>query len=61
MPEAQRNLHIITESLAVFILAPILIYIGLKQKNQWYKSFLIILGIGTLIVDGYLLSQWIIP
>lgn len=58
MPQNHKNLHIITEALAVFIITPIIIYIALKQSNDWYKYFLIILAIGTLIVDGYLLSQY---
>lgn len=58
MPDAERKLHIISEAIAVFIITPIIIYIAFQQKNKWYKYFLLLLSIGTIIVDGYLLIKW---
>lgn len=61
MPQEDAKLHIIAEILSIFVAAPALIYIGTKQKNGEYVYFryiLILIGILTLVVDGYLLLQY---
>jgi hypothetical protein len=61
MPQNDTKIHIITELLAVFVVAPLLIYIGLQQKNGEYELYgfiLILIGLLTLALDGYLLSQY---
>lgn len=59
MPEEHKIIHVITEAMAVFILAPYLIYLSFKQDNPFDKYFLIFLAICTWVVDGYLLIMWL--
>jgi len=49
-----------SEALAVLAIAPFLIAVGLSKKpiDPVSKKVLVGLGIGTLILDGYLLSKW---
>lgn len=58
MPSQDKNLHILAEFVAVFIIAPITIYIATQQTNNFNKYFLLIVAILTLIVDGYLLFNY---
>lgn len=57
----RKHIHIIFETLAVFVVAPILgifLYSHWHKLNCFYKAFFMALIIGTLIVDGYLLLMW---
>lgn len=59
MPQQHKSLHMITEGLAIFILAPYLLYLSLTQHlNIFHRIALIIIVILTLIIDGYFLIQW---
>ena len=55
MPLKDKYLHITTEFIAVVFVVPMLIHIGMNQRNWMYRNILIAIAIGTLIVDGYLL------
>jgi len=57
MPAREKEFHIITEALAVLIVAPALAYIGFQQHNPQYKIFLLGLSLLIVLIDGYLLSQ----
>ena len=39
MPTEHKYLHIVTEACAVFLVAPLIIYIGMQQTNKLYKYF----------------------
>ena len=58
MPLAQKKLHIISEFLAVLILVPYFIYLS-KKVDTINASFLLSLAFLTLLIDGYLLLQWL--
>lgn len=59
MPQQHKSLHMITEGLAIFVLAPYLLYLSLSQPlNMFHRIALIIIVILTLIIDGYFLIQW---
>lgn len=57
MPLKDKNFHIITEFLSVFIMSPTLAYIGSKQSNNYYKYVLYLFALLIFLIDGYLLSQ----
>jgi hypothetical protein len=60
MPQEDKTLHIVFEIIAVFILVPFFIYLLNKHNfNYIEKTMLILIIIGTLLVDGYLLFKWI--
>ena len=57
----RKNIHIITEALAIFIVAPILIIFTIQHWNNinnFYKLFFVIFITLTILIDGYLLIQW---
>ncbi len=57
--ETQRSLHISTELLAVAVAVPILWGIAAAPKlTTKHRTFLRVLAVSTLIVDGWLLWQW---
>jgi hypothetical protein len=61
MPQEQKYLHIVTETIAVFVLVPFLFTLSLnKSLNIYSRIFLFITAILTIIIDGYLLVQWIL-
>lgn len=58
MAENQRLIHIIFEILAIPA-GILLIYIGLNvPMPKWMWIFLVIMGLGNIIIDGYLLTTW---
>jgi len=62
MPQEDRTLHIVSEAIAILIVVPWLIWIVWKKEiSDLDRLFLIVLAIGTLIIDGYLLVKWFIP
>jgi hypothetical protein len=58
MDKFQKQVHILTEAIAVFILVPTLFLIAKDQTNNSYKHTVRLIALGTLIVDGYLLIKW---
>jgi len=58
MPDKQRGLHIITEMLAIPV-GVYLVYLGSTLDVSQFNSIaLITIGIGNLVIDGYLLTRW---
>lgn len=58
MPLKDKNIHLFFEALAVFILAPYLLFLNITHiTHPVHKIIIYIIIIGTLLVDGYLLSQ----
>ena len=59
-PEDQAGLHMATEALSAFVLAPMVGYIALAnpQMPAWQRYALYAIATGTIVVDGYLLTQW---
>lgn len=64
MPEKERKIHILTELLAVVMIAPYLIWLSWNIHNitkhtiNIHKNILLLIAIMTIIVDGYLLVRW---
>jgi len=60
MPLKEKKLHIVTEFIAVFILTPYFINFlyryDLDKKNDIMIKLIII---GTILVDGFLLTKWL--
>ena len=56
----RKNIHMASEAIAVLTIAPFLIAVGLSKKpiDPISKKVLVGLGVGTLVLDGYLLSKW---
>ncbi len=60
MTPHRRKLHMGAEALAVFAIGPLLIATGLTKNriSPGAKRGLVALGVGTIVLDGYLLSKW---
>lgn len=53
--------HIVFEVIALVVVAPILAYIAYSNWSAlplWQTLALAVISLGTLLVDGYLLSRW---
>jgi len=57
MPAEDKRLHVVTEAIAVFILAPYLLYVS-RFTPGFHRYVVIIIALLTIIIDGYLLSKW---
>ena len=59
--QAQRNLHVGTEAIAVLAITPALAMIARTEGplNKTQKGILWAIAIGTSLFDGLLLSKWI--
>lgn len=58
----QRRIHIASESAAVFIGIPFLLWLAFKPNREiqpWEKAGLVGFAASTLIVDGGLLLSWL--
>lgn len=57
--KGQLELHKRTELFAV-LSAPLLLYVGLAAPALWLWSriLLVSMGVGVIVVDGWLLLQW---
>lgn len=53
----RRQIHIIFEILALVILAPYLLYLS-TIVEQPHSCILVVIALGTFIVDGYLLYRF---
>lgn len=51
---AKKEIHQFFEIIAV-LLSPVVFYIGIKQKNKYYKVILVTISIANFIVDAGLL------
>lgn len=54
-------MHRATEALAVFVLAPMQIWVGLQKRYDlpmWFRASSIAFGVGTIVVDGGLLLRF---
>ena len=59
MAEEQRQLHIYTEFMAIFLLVPYLIYLLYKYSLSLVDRIIIsVIILLTALVDGYLLFTW---
>ena len=59
VPGSQVRLHVITERLAVFVVAPFLAYLATRRElPSWARAGAAAVAAGTLIVDGHLLTRW---
>ena len=57
----QRNVHVLAETLALFVAAPLTVYIAHTATGlaSWQRDFLWALATGTVLVDGYLLHKYL--
>jgi hypothetical protein len=60
-PHAQKKLHVASEALALAVVAPVTAYIAHANPElpRWQRGFLFATAVGTLLVDGYLLAEWL--
>lgn len=58
--KVQRNVHVTSEAVAVFVVAPLTAYIAYStpMMQPWAKTFLYTVAAGTLIIDGGLLFSY---
>lgn len=56
----QQNVHVATESVAVFVIAPFLIDMAFRHKGltRGQRMGLAMVAIGTVVVDGGLLFNF---
>jgi hypothetical protein len=60
IPRSQRTLHVTSEAVALFAVAPFMIWLsGQKSLEPWARNYAMALGLGTILVDGFLLSRYI--
>jgi hypothetical protein len=57
IPAWQRWLHIVSEAAAVLTVP--LIFAAAAEAREPHKSMLQSLAVGTLVIDGFLLYQWL--
>ena len=60
-PKEQIGLHIATEAIAAFAIAPTITYIAYtnSQLPKWQRYALYAVAASTVVVDGFLLTQWL--
>ena len=59
-PAAQRNLHMVAETVALVAIAPVLWKISeAPTLTPTHRQFLKGVALGTVVVDGYLLLKWL--
>lgn len=56
VPNWQRTIHVTTE-LASVLMVP-WVFAAAREAKQPHKTRLQVLGLGMLLVDGYLLWRW---
>lgn len=57
--EGQRNLHVSSEAVAVFAVAPFMFWLAFQDLPKWARRTSAVIGLGTVLVDGYLLLQYL--
>ncbi len=55
---ARARMHMLSEGLAITVVAPYLLHLASKSRDPTDRLMLTGIGLGTLLVDGYLLSRW---
>ncbi len=57
----QRTVHVATEAIAVFALAPFMAYLATRRRplTDVERTGLWVMVGGTLLVDGVLLYRWV--
>lgn len=57
---AQRTIHVTSESIAVFLVAPFMFWLATrKELPDWSRTASAVIGAGTLMVDGGLLLSYL--
>lgn len=59
MTSIRKFIHMVSETIAIVIIAPYMLFLAGKQSDITARVFLTLTAIGTFIVDGYLLWRWI--
>ena len=60
IPDDQREVHIIAESVAVFAVAPFMFWLSAqKALPEWARGVSFVVGAGTVAVDGWLLWKYV--
>lgn len=58
--QSQRRLHILSEAAAVTLVAPFMFYVATrKELPSWARFAAAAIGVGTIVVDGYLLAKYV--
>lgn len=56
----QRDLHVTMESVALVAVVPFMFWLSAHPRLEpWARRSALAIGVGTLLVDGYLLSWYI--
>ena len=58
MPAKEKQFHILTEALSVFIAAPFLFYAARYHPDTTIQALLRLFAVSLVVVDGYLLSKY---
>lgn len=59
IPDRQRSVHMASEAVAVFAVAPFMFWLAFrKDLPGWARAASGLIGAGTLLIDGYLLLQY---
>jgi hypothetical protein len=58
--QSQRDLHVWSEAAALVVVAPLLTYVAVTQRQlpPWQRWGLLGVAVGTLLIDGWLLTRW---
>ena len=60
IPDDQREVHVVTESIAVFAVAPFMFWLSAqKELPDWARGVSFVVGAGTVAVDGWLLWRYV--
>lgn len=56
----QRDLHVATEAIALVAVAPFMLWLSRRRELEpWARRTALGIAVGTLVVDGYLLSRYV--
>ena len=59
IPSRQRQVHMVSETVAVLAVAPFMFWLALrKDLPKWARVASGLIGAGTVLIDGYLLFQY---
>lgn len=60
IPPRQRDLHVATEAIALVVVAPFMLWLSRRRELEpWARRTALTIGVGTLLIDGYLLSRYV--
>lgn len=58
--EEQRNLHVVSETIAVVAVAPFMFWLAAREElPTWSRWVSGLIGLGTVLVDGGLLVRYL--